>query len=211
MTLTPDLFVHLANVVFLASYSVRDMLWLRILSLVAGGLLMVFYLAEGLWAPIGWNVVFSLVHTYHIVRLFLERRPINLTADEQQIYNLAFRSLTPRELRKLVAIGEWKECDGDCSLVEPGQQMTHLMVLFDGRARVEVDANAIAELRAGSFVGEMSFLTGEAPSAGVISNEPSRYLAWSKELEAFLENHPSIRTALQQILGADLARKLRTA
>lgn len=60
--------------------------------------------------------------------------------------------------------------------------------------------------------GEMSFITGEPPTADVVAIDPIRYVAWPKaELRSFLAEHPSLRAAWQAVLGADLVGKLRAA
>ena len=60
------------------------------------------------------------------------------------------------------------------------------------------------------FAGEMSFLTGAPTTAAVHVVEPVRFVAWTTgELERFLTKHPSLRAALQLVIGRDLAAKLR--
>ena len=49
-----DVFVSVGNVIYLLSYSVRDILWLRILAVLGALLLLPYYYLqpEALWAPI---------------------------------------------------------------------------------------------------------------------------------------------------------------
>ena len=96
-------FIHIANVLYLVSYLVRDILWLRCLTVVAILTLMpYFYFRETpLWAAICWNVVFLGINGYQIYQLLLARRPVPLSALEQKIYALGFFSLTPRQFKKL--------------------------------------------------------------------------------------------------------------
>ena len=64
-----DLTGHLAFGLIALSFLVKDILWLRIVSIVAS-LFSVFYNwvipAEPMWIPIGWNFVFVLLNLYHI-------------------------------------------------------------------------------------------------------------------------------------------------
>ena len=67
----------------------------------------------------------------------------------------------------------------------------------------------LAELKDGSFIGEMSFITGGDATATVRAVEPTRYLSWSKDdLRKLLNRNPSMRFALQTVLSTDLTRKL---
>ncbi|MEM1129675.1 MAG: hypothetical protein AAGH83_04035, partial [Pseudomonadota bacterium] len=58
-----DVLVNAANVVYLLSYSVRDILWLRILTVLGGMLLIPYFYLQvvPLWVPISWNVFFILI------------------------------------------------------------------------------------------------------------------------------------------------------
>ena len=53
----PDLWITGANLLYLASYSVRDILWLRILTIAAAVLLIPYYYLQSqpLWIAISWN------------------------------------------------------------------------------------------------------------------------------------------------------------
>ena len=47
-----------------------------------------------LWQPIGWAAVFMAINGYHVWRLWRERRPVELSADEARLYDLTFFPLT---------------------------------------------------------------------------------------------------------------------
>lgn len=54
--------IHLANVIYLASYAVKDMRVLRWLTILGIVLLIPYYLAYELWAAATWNVVFLVIN-----------------------------------------------------------------------------------------------------------------------------------------------------
>jgi CRP-like cAMP-binding protein len=206
--------IHLANVLYLCSYLVKDIFWLRALTVVAGLVLLAFYALQPtpLLAAIAWNVLFAVINVYQLYLLFLERRPVALGEHEQRLYRLVFRSLTPREFVKLLAVGRWEEARADERLVESGRALDRVMVIFAGKTAVRAGDKAIAELGAGQFVGEMSFLTGQTPTADVVAVEPTRYVAWpTRALSHFLETNPALRAAIQLVIGTDLVGKLRAA
>jgi hypothetical protein len=83
----------------LVSYSVRDILWLRWFAVAAALTNMPYFLLqrEILWPPVLWAGVFTAINVYQIAPIYLERRPVVLSDDEQRLYELGFRSLRPRE------------------------------------------------------------------------------------------------------------------
>jgi hypothetical protein len=209
------LFIHIANAIYLCSYLVKDILWLRVLTVVAGLFLLFGYylwMPTPVWAAIAWNAVFSAINLWQIRLLVLERRPVKLQADERLLYQLAFRRLTEREFAKLLAIGDWKEVPAGEHLVQRGEALDRLIVLASGRMRVEANGKVLAELRAGCFVGEMGFLTGRTATADVVALEPTRTMSWRYEvLRKLLDTNVQLRAAMEQVLGEDLAAKLRPA
>src|SRR3989442_1307750 len=94
-----DYLVHFSNVLLLVSYSVRNILWLRWFAVAAALTNMPYFLMQHtvLWPPILWAVVFTAINLYQISRIYLERRPVVLSGDEQRLYDLGFQSLRPRE------------------------------------------------------------------------------------------------------------------
>lgn len=206
--------IHVANVAYLFSYLVRDILWLRVLTLLGGALLLVFYFLQPMpfWAAIAWSVLFTAINLWQVQLLVLERRPVRLEPRELRLYQSGFRSLTLREFAKLLGIGRWEEAPPGTRIVEKGQELDRVMVLAEGSARVELDGHAPIELRPGQFVGEMSYLTGERPNADVVASEPVRLVSWPRqELRAALARNADLRAAVQMVIGADLAAKLRPA
>lgn len=207
-----DVLLHVANVLYLISYLLRDILWLRFVTIIAIVTLMPYYLANGLALPVAWSVVFLLINGYQIYLLFLQRRPVHLDARQQRLYQRVFRTLSPREFLGLVSAGTWHELQPGKELLGQGEVLDRLHVIDEGEVEVTCDERCLATLGAGSFVGEMSFVTGEPTSAAVVAREPTQVLSWQREsLEKFLGAHPDTRAALQMILGTDMAAKLRAA
>lgn len=204
--------VHLANVFYLAAYLVKDILWLRVVTCLAGVCLLGTLAVQPVlpWVAIAWNLLFLIINTVHIHLLWLERRPVALHPEEQRLHELVFHALRPRELKRLLAIGELRAHAAGERLVARGQPLDHLMVIVDGEARVHVGDRALAQLGPGKFIGELSYLTGQPPGAEVRAEGALRVAAWEcTRLRAHLERRPEVRGALQHVLGADLASKLR--
>lgn len=205
-------FIHIANAILLCSYLVKDILWLRVFTVLAGLVVLGYYawMPMPLWPAIAWNVVFAAINLRQIQLLLRERRPVTLRPDELRLYQLAFRRLTEREFAKLLAIGQWKEFQPGERIVQRGEALHQLIVLLSGRVRVEADGKDLAELRAGCLVGEMSFVTGEVPKADVVAMAPTCTVWWQDEvLRKLLGTNAELRAAVQQVIGEDLISKLR--
>ncbi len=206
-----DYLIHSANVIYIFSYLVRDILWLRILIVVAISFVIPFYYYQPvpLMVPVYWNILFAGINIVQIGFLLVERRPVTLSAQEQKLYEQVFRRLTPREVYKLFKIAQWKKLPAGEILVRQDTNLDSLMLINKGVASVQIKGQEAAKLDEGHFVGEMSYLTGAMTSASVIAASELEYVEWpTTSLETFLRKYPDLRIALNAIIGVDLAGKL---
>ena len=212
MSFPLGLLIHAANVLYLAALMVRDILWFRILAVVAAACLISYFYSrpDPLMAPIYWNVVFTAVNIYWIGRLLLERRPVKLSEAEQRLCELVFRTMTPREMIKLLKLATWENAKtGEC-FVERDKPLNRLMVIYSGRACAEIDGRSVTELQPGHFIGSISYVTEEMAPANVVAIEPTRYVSWPKsKLKDFMSKNPDLHSALKSALAVDLTRWLR--
>lgn len=211
LTLTTTHLFFIANILFCSAYIVRDILWLRLLTVIAATSTFPYFYSqpEPLWSAIFWQSAFLLINAINIIFLLYERRPVNLSEDESRVRRLAFRSLSERELSRLLKIAEWHELAPGDVLIQKGSYCEHLYMIFNGQVRIEVNQKVVANRRDGNFVGEMSYLTGDETSADVIADQPTRIVSWDKaKLNAFFDRHNSIKTVVHSVLGFDMAGKL---
>ena len=81
-------------------------------------------------------------------------------------------------------------------------------VILEGEASVMIDGEERARLRRGDFVGEISILTDEPPTADVVAMTMLRCLAIpDTELKSFMLGQPTVMYRMLQIE----ARRLRAA
>src|SRR5215469_13317967 len=133
-----DLLVHGANVLLLVSYSVRNILWLRWFAVASAVTVVPYFLMQDhiLWPPVFWAAVFTAINLYQIARLYAERRPVVLTADEQKLYDLGYQSLRPREFLSLVEIGEWKDAAPGDQVLTEGEHVSAVTASIAGRIEI---------------------------------------------------------------------------
>ena len=100
---------HVASILTLAAYLVRDILWLRILSIVASfaGIIFNYYVpVTPLWAVIYWNLVFIAINAVQIVIIIKERSGVHFTKEEREIYETMFQKLRTFRVHEAVAAGQ---------------------------------------------------------------------------------------------------------
>jgi hypothetical protein len=207
-----DFFLHVANILYAVSYSVRKILWLRAISVVAGvSMISYFYFRPvPLWIPLYWSLGFVLLNSFHVGLLIYERRPLNFSDDERRLFQMVFRTLTPWEFKKLLDRAVWKEVAPQSILVSKNQQLERMSLIFSGVVSIEIDGKSVAQLRDGQFIGEMGFLTGDIASADAIALQGTKYISWDmKDLRSFLGNNLNLQSAMQMVIGADLVNKLK--
>jgi CRP-like cAMP-binding protein len=212
MSLQPaDYFAHLSNLLLLVSYSVRDILWLRWFAVAAAFIVMPYYLYQSqiLWPPIVWGSVFAVINLYQISRIYAERRPVVLSAEEQKLYDLAFTSLRPREFMSLTLVGEWRTAEPGQCVVKQGAHVTSLCIAIAGNVQVCQGDRAIGIIPPGHILGTTFALIGQPSPIDVKFVEDGRYMLWPLDnLLKFMEQRPDLRVALQGLASRDLAQKI---
>jgi|AmaraimetFIIA100_FD_contig_41_19570534_length_750_multi_7_in_0_out_0_1 CRP-like cAMP-binding protein len=203
--------VHFSNILMLLSYSVRDILWLRWFAVAAALTNIPYFLLQHtvLWPPVLWALVFTAINLYQIARLYLERRPVVLSQDEQKLYELGFQSLRPREFVSLSLVGEWKNAEPGETIVTEEEPVSSLSIPITGTAEVQRRGDRIGELKPGNIIGTALALTGDPSPVRVTFTEPARYMRWSlSSLRRFVDMRPDLRVTLQGLVNRDLAEKL---
>ncbi len=203
---------HLAFALIALSFLVRDILWLRALSItasVASISYSYFAPSQPLWIVIGWNVLFIALNLVQIAMLFRERRGVEFTEEERELYRTSFSRFAPVEFLRLIRIATWKEAAAGTPLMRQGEQSAAVLLIFSGKVRVEKNGRLLAELRSGDFIGEIGFVKQTAAAANVTTTEPTRYVSWEKEaLRRLIERNPSMSLVLNAELTEDMADKL---
>lgn len=207
-----DLTGHIAFALIALSYLVKDILLLRVLSIVASsaGIIFNYFVpATPLWIVIYWNVAFILVHIYHIAFILKERSSVHFSEEEKELYETVFQIFSPVEFMKFLRICIWCEASKNELLTSQGKEVPNIMLVYNGAVSVQVNHHEVAQLKDGQFIGEMSYIRGGNASADCKTLTPTKYLAIPKEdLTQLLKRNPTMRTAVQTILSTDLAKKL---
>ena len=199
---------HLAFGLIAFSFLVKDILWLRIVSILAS-LFSVFYNwvipVEPMWIPIGWNFVFVGLNLYHIAVIIYEKRPIKMAPKDKELYETLFKDLSPVEYLKISKVAQWKTFKSGETIIRQEHLVPDLILIYNGTVDVVVENKKVAELKDGQFVGEMSFLTEKTATATCIVKHNTECLVWKQpEFKDLLKRNPSLYYTIQSLLSNQL-------
>jgi len=204
---------HLSFIAIAASFMIRDILWLRALAILGSLFAIIFnYFVRGgpIWLVIGWSIVFIGLNVYNIIYLLHERRGVNFTPQEKEMYETVFKGFSPVEFMKLVRIGNWREVTEGQDLIEEGQKVTEILFIYNGQAQVLSRGQTINSLKDGAFIGEMELAADKPAVATVRTTTPTRIMAWpAADIRQLLIRNPSMNSTIQTIFTADLMEKLQ--
>ena len=206
---TVQLLQWLALLLAAAALMATRMRPLRLLAMVAAvAALLAAGMAQDLIAA-GLALLIVVVNGLQLLWLGGARSKRSLSDDERLMLDTVLPSLSPEDVRKLVAVGTWRTALPGAELMEEGQRMPELAYVASGAAIVEMGGKLVGVCGPGDFLGEMSFLSGHPASATVRVANKIRYCAFDRKgLSAFLERNPDIRTALEAGFNRNLAGKL---
>ena len=158
--------------------------------------------------PIAWSVVFAAINLFQSWRLFLERRPVKLSPEEEEVQRLVFRSLPPRKVLQVLSIGCWTTVSIGERLIKRGQNIEAVSLIVRGKVRVLRNEGVLGELLPGKLVGSALLLTGAVADVDAVAAEPVRAVRWEVgTLERYLDANPDVRVVMQRHLARDLADK----
>ena len=207
-----DLTGHLAFGLIALSFLVKDIFWLRLMSITAS-CFSIFYNyfipAEPMVIAIFWNGVFIAVNLYHIAIILYEKRQVKMDDKNQELYDTLFKEMTPVEYLKISRAAKWELVKSGQRIITQGMPVPDLYLIYNGTVDVVVDNEKIAELKDGEFVGEMSFLTEKVATATCKVKYDAQCLVWKqREFKELLKRNPSLYFTIQSVLSAQVSDKL---
>lgn len=206
-----DLFIHAANILLLLAYCVTDMLWLRLLAVASSLAAIPYFLLQPtpLWAAFGWSVLFAGINIFQTWRLVVERRPVKLTAEEEEVRTLVFRDLPPKKVLQVISVGTWVSASLGERLIERGKPIESISLIVHGKVDVTREGRLLGELGPGEIVGSALLLSGAPANVDALTTEVTRIIRWdAATLERYLDANPDTRNLLQRHLARDLAGKV---
>lgn len=212
MGIVPVLLIILPYIAQAFAFAVKPPFWLRV-GLVTGFALQLLYWIyiphELQYVHIAGTSVLLLINLFQALTLYKTRHGEAWSEEERYLQSTAFRSLPNVIFKQLMDIAEWKTANKGDVLIAEHKEVERLMLVYDGTATVHLDGKPITYVRDNSFIGEMSFLTGNPASATVKAATTMRLITWRKaDLYDLMAKEPELKAGLQTLFSYDLAGKL---
>jgi CRP/FNR family cyclic AMP-dependent transcriptional regulator len=121
-----------------------------------------------------------------------------------------FELCSKRDLRRIAAIAEERSVERGAELIREGEPGAEFYVVVEGEIEVRRGTRRVAQLGAGSFVGEIALLSRSPRTATVVATTPLRLLAIDgASFVALLDSLPElwlkVARALAERVDADEA------
>lgn len=213
--LSLNLVVNVAFSLGVVAFLLRDILYLRIVAMLAHGAFIYVALSHPAWsdAPhLYWYVAFFGINAVQSAILFYERRIQRFTPEEEALRALAFPALDPTAVRRILRRGTWTDLESGDVLAREGEVPDYVVMLTDGRARVTLHDRPVAEVTPGEFVGEIAFLAERPATATVKAEGRGRAMVWSRSrLQRLVSRDRDMHAAIYAAMGLNLAQKIAAA
>ena len=211
--MTPILLANLGFAIALIALLFRDILWLRVVSVLGTLLIFPMYIFsdEIGWTSIGWNSAHIVINSIQIVILILLRRPLVLKGVEKQIHTSIFYAITTRTFDKIFKLAKFEEYVNNTELIHIDEPIHNLYLVINGDVEVTLHDDTKRIVSSNTFLGEQAFITGETASATVrILSDRATLLKWDHQtLQNFLNKDVALSNTFDLILTSDIIEKLR--
>ena len=209
--------LHIALLLFLLAYALRDMLWLRIV--IASGYVIyigIVAMRGAGYEVLPWYAIFILINAVQAALVGHDRWLRRLSPAEERLRQLAFAALDPVVVKRMMRLGEWRQLSRGFALTTEGRPSLRFYLISDGRVEVSLAGRRVAELGDGQFVGEIGFIgnrpaTATAIAAGTAAEPaaPVRCLVWNvAKLRRQMDRDGDLRATVYAAVGGDLAAKI---
>ncbi|MEM8751172.1 MAG: cyclic nucleotide-binding domain-containing protein [Pseudomonadota bacterium] len=204
------LLVHMASLLYVIAFLVKDQLWLRGLVLVATICYIAYYYfvpETPLWDAIWWSLVLGAANVFVTFQIVLERTTFNMPDEQKALYE-KFNTLSPGEFRRLMKCADWNSSSGTRQLTTENEPLDCLHFVISGTITVAKDDRSFV-IPPNTFIGEVAYFLKTPASATVTVGDQSRVVTWKREDLAQLERkNPGIRIGLHGLLSSDMAIKV---
>jgi CRP-like cAMP-binding protein len=156
-----------------------------------------------------WWLLLVFVALIRLIRASNWRAGGRLTAEEEMFHRQAVPGLNAGQVRRLLAVGRWREVVPGTVLTKTGERIAELCFVVRGQVDIIVDGRKVGEVTAGSLLGETGISTGEAAMATAVCATPVRYLGFEAgRLYRLLDSHSELQDAVELAVERSLREKL---
>lgn len=137
---------------------------------------------------------------------------LRLPEAESELLRSVFTGLDDAQIARLLVAGRFNDIAKGTTLTEENKPLETLFFICAGHVNVTVAGRKVAHLEKGNFVGEIAFLTEKPATATVVADDSVRALVFERaELNQFFRNEAEVAGLIYQLLGRELAQKLKVS
>jgi len=131
---------------------------------------------------------------------------------ERELLRSVFTGLDDVQIAQLLVAGRFNDIAKGTTLAEENKPLQTLFFICAGHVKVTVGGREVAHLEKGNFVGEIAFLTEKPATATVVAEDSVRALVFERaELNQFFRNEAEVAGLVYQLLGRELAQKIKVS
>ena len=128
---------------------------------------------------------------------------------ELETRNLFFKQLSLSQFKKPIKLSNRETFPKATQIITTEQDAPELRLIISGSVKIRQKGKILSTLHAGSFIGEISFMSGSQASADVSSTEETNVISWDQTiLRKLLLANPCLHLIFTQIVNSGLAQKL---
>ncbi len=205
-----ELFGHFTYFLLILSVLMRRMVWLRSLAVVSG-VTKVIYRAFFVLDPVSvlWETIFVIVNVVQLAIIWYYEYQHRFTDEENHFASSMPIGVDRGAIKRLLELSDLVPAAVGETLTTEGAPVTNLIYVADGIIKIEHGGRLVAICSPGDYVGELSFLTGNAATATATVVKPARLLSFNQtRLAAAIETDAELRRTLESALNRNLAGKL---
>jgi hypothetical protein len=137
---------------------------------------------------------------------------LRLPEAERELLRSVFTGLDDVQIARLLVAGRFNDIVKGTTLAEENKPLETLFFICAGHVKVTIAGREVAHLEKGNFVGEIAFLTEKPATATVVAEDSVRALVFERaELNQFFHNEAEVAGLVYQLLGRELAQKLKVS
>ncbi|MCK8464442.1 cyclic nucleotide-binding domain-containing protein [Aliiroseovarius sp. S1339] len=211
--LLSDILVLAAAGMFVLGYLIINQVILRVMLLIGTALYIWYYFVVAptpLWPAIWASSATGFANIIGLSGLLLRKSQLSIPRRFSDLY-VHFDMLPPGDFRKLMLVAQRRSRPAGYQLTQDGVEVQKLCYVVAGTVTVKKFGNSFT-MPGASFVGEVSFLTGNYASASTYLSHESDVLEWDVGmLERRAARDVRFRLALDAVISLDLAQKVARA
>jgi CRP-like cAMP-binding protein len=161
-------------------------------------------------AVLAIQLFYATISIVGMLRIFMMSRMVGIDEADRAFIRDHVPDMPREHVRRFLKAGTWTDLAEGETLTREGTPPGRLIYLAEGRAAVTIGGRAVGTCE-DTFVGELTFLTGEPATATVVTTTPGRAFVFdSGRLRRLARQVPEIKLALiGGLSGATKAKLLQ--